>query len=259
MPMQTLRLVLAAGACTVAALGAEAAPITSMRFGDGTLTASLQLWQEDEANNFVLSFLDEFSLGVDYTIGVPQTVSNAGLPWQAEIVPPYFGFPSHIIAADVHFPLPLSITETTVEGLDDWCAPHSRQFLDGTFVLGQRGTCTFAAKAANIEASNGAAAILVNQTPTTTLTGVGLGTAVPDIPVVLLTYERGAQLLSLLNARQAGGNFVPMLHLEARWDPDVVTEVPEPGTLALFSSGLAFALAALARRRRVFESRAPLR
>jgi len=253
---QTWRLVLAAGALTVAAFGAEAVPITSVHFGEGTLTAKLELWQEDETNNFSVSLLEQFSLGVDYNVAVPQTFLNAKLPWQAEIAPTYHGYPAQFIAADVHLPQQLSVNETTVETLDEWCGPHTRQFLDGAFVLGRRGTCAFADKAANLAASNAAAAILVNQTPTTPLTGIGLGTAVPDIPIVLLTYERGAQILAMINTFQVAPHFYPLLHLEARWDPDVVTEVPEPGTLALFCSGLAFALVATARRRRILESRA---
>src|SRR6185503_5264032 len=122
---QTWRLVLAAGALTVAAFGAEAVPITSVHFGEGTLTAKLELWQEDETNNFSVSLLEQFSLGVDYNVAVPQTFLNAKLPWQAEIAPTYHGYPAQFIAADVHLPQQLSVNETTVETLDEWCGPHT--------------------------------------------------------------------------------------------------------------------------------------
>jgi Zn-dependent M28 family amino/carboxypeptidase len=106
-------------------------------------------------------------------------------------------------------------------------------FAAGSIALLQRGTCTFAQKAANAQAAGALAVLIFNQgntlEPSRQNAFLGtLGTTF-TLPVLALTYDLGAALVN---------TSALTMHVVVT-DADVAALVPAPATLTLAALGLA--------------------
>ena len=220
----------------------------------GTITATLDLWVLARGGNQTLTKVDSFSFGIgyDFSVVVPRAVIDSHASWEYTI--PHGNSPGGdwVLAQPglngiSMFPFGFfSGIGTDVASLADWCATpqvggQPASFVNGIFAMALRGDCAFAQKVTNIEASYAVGALIVNDTQNAGAQGMSLLGLNPGIPVIGLSYERGAQIIALHEDN------VMYLDFDARWDPD---PVPEPATLVLLSGGLALAVARRARRRR---------
>lgn len=258
-------------AVLLTALAAEATPINTFHtvFVDssgnlvpGTITASLDLYVRPYGTGPFgccsplgpASLVDQFSLGIgsDFTVVIPQVIVNTHASWEVPIPAGSLGIPGWP-QPGLNWTVQKHPGGTDVASLDDWCTTPAGPFVDGVFVAARRGgICSFADKVSHIQTGNGVGAIIVNNIPGAGAQGMSLGTFVPAIPVIGLSYERGEQFMLALNA--TGADTIPELvyfDFSARWDPDppVPTAAPEPATLALLAVGLAWLTARRARLR----------
>jgi Zn-dependent M28 family amino/carboxypeptidase len=105
-------------------------------------------------------------------------------------------------------------------------------FAAGSIALLQRGTCTFAMKAANAQAAGALAVLIFNQgnTADPSRQDAFLGTlaATFTLPVLALSYDLGALLANTPGLQ---------MHVVVT-DADVAALMPSPGTLTLAALGL---------------------
>ncbi len=109
------------------------------------------------------------------------------------------------------------------------CQPAAAGTYDGKIVVVRRGTCTFVQKAANIQAGGALAVFIVN-----TVDGVvadiaiATGSAAINIPVVILPFEEGEELIA--GIEQAGGLGIAV-------NVSLVREPLDPGNITLIWGG----------------------
>jgi Zn-dependent M28 family amino/carboxypeptidase len=108
-------------------------------------------------------------------------------------------------------------------------------FPAGNIALIQRGTCTFAEKAANAQAAGAAAVIIFNQGNTPEREGLIVGTLAPfeaSIPVVGGSFANGVALA------QAGSTaHLEVVEPETRTDVNVIAELPGANTNNVVMAG----------------------
>jgi hypothetical protein len=135
--------------------------------------------------------------------------------------------------------LSLGLGNLTTSGCE---AADFAGFSAGSIALLQRGTCTFAMKAANAQAAGALAVLIFNQGNTTDPSRLdaffGTLQATFTLPVLALSYDLGALLANTPGLR---------MHVVVT-DADVAALVPAPATLTLAALGLG--LIALSRRGR---------
>jgi hypothetical protein len=213
----------------------------------GTITATLDVWARSRSTG-QLTLVSSLSLGIgsDFTVVIPRAVIDSHAAWQNTI--PHGNSPFDWsqalpgLSGVSMYPFGFSSgIGTDVADLADWCSNPGVGFVNGIFVMALRSDCAFSQKVENIEASNGVGALIVNDIPNAGAPGISLTTLNPGIPVVGLSYERGAQLIVL------DADNIVYIDFEARWDPDP-TDVPEPTSLMLLSGGIV-ALTAVRRSR----------
>ena len=145
--------------------------------------------------------VDQFSLGLgsDFYVVIPQAVVNTHASWEMPIPTGTFGTAGWPVAG-LHSIAQSFPGGTDVATLFDWCSLPNHGFVDDIFVIARRGTCAFADKVENIQTRNGVGALIVNHNPLDGAIAMSLGTFVAGVPVISLSYERGQQIMALLNA-----------------------------------------------------------
>ena len=247
-------LILSASLAALTPLPAQASPITTLHTvyldssGNpvpGTLTASLDVYVRRGGTTPML--VDQLSLGAgnDFSVVIPQAIIDTHASWE-DVIPqatsPFGDWVLRVPGLNGVSNYPFGVTD--VNFLDPWCSvpsvsnpPQPLAYVNGIFVMALRGDCTFAQKVTSIEASYGAGALIVNNVPGVGAPGISLGGLNPAIPVIGLSYERGAQIVALDSLDGTGA--IVYVDFSARWDPDPnPTAVPEPTALLLFSTGL---------------------
>lgn len=248
------------GALTLSST-ASATPVSYDYLG-GTLTTSMSIWTM-KVSAFGAAPIAPATLvydltggiGNDFTVAVPRQFTDSLTSWTAVFAGTQGtspGFDPTLIPGN---PAGLElVTATTASGpggvgtvgnLSDWCTPAVPGTGYQTYFMAVRGACSFTTKIEKAAAIGAGGLIVVNDTPLVGAQGMGLTGPTPDIPTIMLSYERGQQLLGLYDtffdsywhSGTSSSGDAPFVQFSATWTPHTVN-VPEPGSLALFGIAL---------------------